>query len=157
MISKRWSVVLLATLCGCAFSLKSADEKETASSREMKLHYKSPDHEEVNSFERFVRKETRPKHYAESRFDFDESQQIFILNRAFLTKFFDLPKFVVTSATTADTSYLRIASGILDWTVKWQGTKDNLRASGSQLPELLDYIDSTVHASKDYQQLPPRE
>jgi hypothetical protein len=147
---------LVVVLSGCSFFLHK-DDPNKASNSEMKLHYKNAAHEEVNSFQGYVRKETKPLYYAETKFELGPSQQLLILNRAFLAKFFEMPAAIGTLSAGKDTNSLRIASGVLDWTVKWTASTDELRASGSKLPELLTYVDSTLHATHEYQILPKRE
>jgi hypothetical protein len=144
---------LVIGLGGCSFFLKK-DDPNKVSAREVKVHYRSPSHEELNTFQTFFRKETRPGHYAEMTFDLDASQQLLILNRAFLTKFFNLPPVIAVTTAAKDTSFLRVASGTLDWTVRWRGSRAELDAAGTSLPEFLDYLDSTIHATRAYKQLP---
>lgn len=147
------SATFVVLLSGCSFFLKT-DDPNKVNAREVKVHYRSPEHEELNTFQTYFRKETRPLHYAEMTFDLDASQQLLILNRAFLTKFFNLPAMIPVTTASKDTSYVRVASGTLDYTVRWRGTRAELETAGTTLPEFLEYLDSTVHATKAYKQLP---
>jgi hypothetical protein len=151
-----FALLLTLSLTGCTFFLRN-DDPNKAATNETKVRYRSPSHEELNSFESYFRKETQPAHYAQTKFDLNASQQLLILNRAFLAKFFNMPQFVGSTGSGADTCSLRIASGALDWTVRWTDSPEQLRSSGSKLPELLAYIDSTVHSTPEYRQLPKRQ
>ncbi len=119
-------------------------------------HYVYPGRNEFSSYERFYKKEIDTGHFAETRIDLDPGQQLLVLNKAIVLHFYQMPDtfYHTDHATTGQPHFLRIWADTLDKTVHWFGSIDSLHPVNYDLKTLVEYVDSIVKSTDDYQGLP---
>src|SRR6266566_2317383 len=132
-------------LSGCVVNLKSEKTAEPKKGLiDVKVHYTYPGKNELNTFDGFYKKEIEKGRYAQTKIKLDPGQQLLVLNKAFVLKFYQMPDSFTHKGegASSDKHLLRIQADTLDRTVYWNGSIDNLQPTKFQLKELVQYIDS---------------
>ena len=158
----RFATVRNVILCslavyftGCVINLKS-EKQPTQGMINVQVDGKYPGKSEFNTFDGFYKKEIDKGRYAQTDLKLDPGQQILILNKAFVYKFFDMPQTFTHKSGDAggEQHSLRIKADSLDRTVTWSGSIDDLEPKKYQLKELVEYVDSMVKSTDSYSGLP---
>ena len=153
----RTSILCLGLVyfTGCVINLKS-EKQPTQGIINVKLAGKYPGKNEFNTFDGFYKKEIDKGRYAQSELKLDPGQQLLVLNKAFVYKFFDMPQTFTHKQGDAGSEQhsLRIKADSLDRTVSWSGSIDDLEPKKYQLKELVMYVDSIVKSTESYSGLP---
>ena len=169
--SKRsgyWVVCLtisLGTIEGCVINFKS--EKPKIGIIHVDVQYVYPGKNELNTIagEGFYKKEIETGHYAQTKIELDPGQQLLILNKAIVLHFFDTPEYFSQRGklVSPEPHSLRIHADTLDRTIHWEGSINSVMIDGNHAdmqlekyrPDLLmEYIDSIVKSTDEYQGLP---
>ncbi len=141
-------------LSGCIIYFKSPVPQQELI--HVDVHYVYPGKSEFNSYERYYKKEIDVGNFAETRLDLDPGQQLLILNKAIVLHFYQMPDtfYHIGSTTTGSPHFLRIWADTLDKTVRWFGSTADLQPANYKLRMLIEYVDSIVKSTDDYQSLP---
>ncbi len=148
-------LILVFFASGCVINFKS--EKPTKGIIHVDVQYVYPGKCEMNSVEGFYKKELEPGHYAQTKIELDPGQQLLILNKALVLHFFEMPVTFARrakSSADAEPQSLRIHADSLDRTIQWQGSMDGLQMGKYHPDELIQYVDSIVRSTEEYQGLP---
>ncbi len=151
----RFVYLIVLALSGCVINFKSPISEQQGLIR-VDAHYVYPGKSEFSSYERFYKKEIDIGKFAETRIELDPGQQLLILNKAIVLHFYQMPDTFYHNATgtTGSPHFLRISSDTLDKTVRWFGSTDDIQPSRFKLRLLVEYVDSIVKSTDDYQSLP---
>ena len=152
---KKFAIFAIGlTFSGCVINFHK--ELPTKGVIDVKVHYVYPGKNELNTFEGYYKKEIGTGHYAQTKIELDPGQQLLILNKALVYHFYQMPDtfYHKGETLTSPLQYLRIQADTLDRTVYWQGSVKDLSLKSYHLPELLEYIDSIVKSTDEYQGLP---
>jgi hypothetical protein len=169
-MSKAALVSIFLLFAGCVINFKS--EHPTKGIIHVDIHYVYPGKNEMNTFEGFYKKEISPGHFAQTNIKLDPGQQLLVLNKAFVLHFYQMPDTFYHAGgeeIKAVIQSLRIKADTLDKTIYWHGARtartnrappSNGSGGTSLTPEkyhareLIEYIDSIVRSTDDYQGLP---
>ncbi len=118
--------------------------------------YMYPGKNEFNSSQQFYKKEIEIGHFAKTQCTIDPGQQLLILNKAVVLHFYQMPDtfYHAGNSPVGAPHFLRIWADTLDKTVRWYGSADSLQPASANLNELVEYVDSIVKSTDDYQGLP---
>jgi hypothetical protein len=146
----------LVYFTGCVVNFKSEKETPQKGVMDVKVDMAYPGKSELNTFDGFYKKEIEKGRYAQTEIKLEPGQQLLVLNKALVLKFFQMPaQFTHKGAeATAEPHSLRIKADTLDRTVAWTGSMDDLHPNNFRLQELVTYIDSIVRTTDDYTGLP---
>jgi hypothetical protein len=119
-------------------------------------HYLYPGRNEFSSSEKFYKKEIENGHFAKTACSLDPGQQLLVLNKAIVLHFYQMPDTFYHSDRIQSglPQFLRIWADTLDKTVYWSGSLDSLQPANYDLRGLVEYVDSIVKSTDDYQGLP---
>jgi hypothetical protein len=150
----------LLTICilfaGCVINFHSELPKRGII--DVKIDEVYPGKNELNTFDGYYKKEIEPHRYVQTKIELDPGQQLLILNKALVFHFYQMPDtfYHKGEAVSSAEQHLRIRADTLDHTIYWQGSANDLQLKNHHLPELLDYIDSIVKSTDEYQGLPKK-
>ncbi len=139
---------------GCVINFKSPiPERERI---HVDAHYVYPGKNEFNSAEKYYKKELTRGHFAQTHIELDPGQQLLVLNKAIVLHFYQMPDSFYHSDDTLNGQphFLRIWADSLDKTVRWYGSIIALEPANYDLKGLMEYVDSIVKSSDNYQDLP---
>lgn len=141
-------------LCGCRVNLKQVVPEYNII--HVDVHYMYPGRNEFSTYERFYKKEIDTGHFAETQCQLDPGQQLLVLNKAIVLHFYQMPDtfYHTDHAKTGQPHFMRIWADTLDKTVHWFGSTDSLHPVNYDLKTLVEYVDSIVKSTDDYQGLP---
>jgi len=148
--------IAIVYFTGCVVNFKSEHETPKKGIMDVKLQLAYPGKSELNTFDGFYKKEIEKGKYAQTEIKLEPGQQLLVLNKALVLKFFQMPaQFTHKGAeATSEAHSLRIKADTLDRTVAWTGSMDDLHPNNFRLKELVTYIDSIVRSTDDYTGLP---
>ncbi len=148
--------LILSILAGCVINFKS-EKPPTKGVINVGVNYQYPGKNEFSTFKHYYKKELESGRYAQTdHIELDPSQQLLILNKALVLHFYDMPATFrhKDESGNGTPQMLRIAADTLDHTVSWSGTIDDLHPNNYHIKELVQYVDSIVKSTSDYQDLP---
>jgi hypothetical protein len=153
-MKKLFLFVIGVILSGCIINFQSEVPKKGIV--DVKVRYVYPEKNELNTFDGYYKKQLEPGHYAQTKIELDPGQQLLILNKALVYRFYQMPDtfYHKGETTSAADQSLRIRADTLDKTIYWHGSATDLQLKHHRLPELIDYIDSIVESTDEYQGLP---
>ncbi len=146
--------LMVIAIGGCVVNLKTTLQKRERI--HVDAHYRYPGRNEFSSSERFYKKEIDSGHFAQTVCSLDPGQQLLVLNKAVVLHFYQMPDtfYHADRAQSGPPQFLRIWADTLDKTVYWSGSMQDLQPADNHLQELVEYIDSIVKSTDDYQGLP---
>jgi hypothetical protein len=154
MRTKLFVCLVAIALSGCIINFKPPVPQQDLI--HVDAHYVYPGKNEFNSSERFYKKEIDIGNFAETRLDLDPGQQLLVLNKAIVLHFYQMPDTFYHTGIGAvgQPHFLRIWADTLDKTVRWYGSAVDLQPAKYNLRLLIEYVDSIVKSTDDYQSLP---
>jgi len=160
----------LIIAAGCVVNFK--DEHKKKGIIHVDIHYVYPGKNELNTFRMSdhpagtYKKEIAIGRYAETKIELDPGQQLLVLNQALVLHFFQMPDTFYHAGASGEkespaeraglvpTQSMRIQADTLNKTIYWHGSLDALRPENYHVRELVEYVDSIVRSTEEYQGLP---